>query len=170
MTFLKKNSADAAARLVLAYHYITCDHKDAAIAQLEQLVKLKPNDQLAADLLQQLDPEAKIPEQPPITEPPAAVAKVAKEDLQGTWKAERESGEQYQMSLDDKGKFVWKFTAGDGKSQEVKGVYAIDKDGVLALEMNDEGTLLAQLDVKGDKMDFYMLGDSQGSEPLKFSR
>jgi hypothetical protein len=49
-------------------------------------------------------------------------------------------------------------------------VYAIDKDGVLALEMNDEGTLLAQLDVKGDTMDFYMLGDSQGSAPLKFAR
>ena len=49
-------------------------------------------------------------------------------------------------------------------------VVVFDKDGVLALEMNDEGTMLAQLDVKGDKMDFYMLGDSQGSTPLKFTR
>jgi hypothetical protein len=73
------------------------------------------------------------------------------------------------MSRLRKGKFSWKFSA-DGKSQEVRGVYAIDKDGVLALEMNDEGTMLAQLDVKGDKMDFYTLGDSQGSAPLKFSR
>ena len=29
---------------------------------------------------------------------------------------------------------------------------------------------VAQLDVKGDKMDFYMLGDSQGSPPLNFAR
>lgn len=168
--FRKRNTNDAAAIFVLAYHYITCNHKDAAIAQLQQLVKLQPKDQLAANLLQQLDPEAKIPDQPEITKPPEAVAEVSKDELLGTWQAKRAGGEQYQMSLDDKGKFVWKFTAANGKSQEVKGVYAVEKDGVLALEMNDEGTLLAQLDVKGEKMDFYMLGDTQGGQPLHFAK
>jgi tetratricopeptide (TPR) repeat protein len=168
-TVRRESADDSAVCFVLAYHYITCNHKDAAISQLEQLVKLQPKDQLAANLLQQLDPEAKIPEQPDVTKPPEAVAAISQEQLQGSWQAKRASGETFQLALDDKGKFSWKFSA-DGKSQEVRGVYAIDKDGVLALEMNDEGTMLAQLEVKGDKMDFYMLGDSQGSAPLKFSR
>ncbi|MBT6156312.1 MAG: tetratricopeptide repeat protein [Planctomycetaceae bacterium] len=168
-TVRRANADNSAVCFVLAYHYITCNHKDAAIGQLKQLVKLQPKDQLAANLLQQLDPEAEIPNQPDVTKPPEAVDAISQEQLQGSWQAKRASGETFQLSLDDKGKFNWKFSA-DGKSQEVRGVYAIDKDGVLALEMNDEGTMLAQLDVKGDKLDFYMLGDSQGSAPLKFSR
>ena len=165
----RSNANDSAACFLLAYHYITCNHNDAAISQLKQLVALQPKDQLAANLLQQLDPEAKIPNQPELTQPPEAVAAISQEQLQGKWSAQRSTGQTFQLSLDDKGKFSWKFSA-DGKSQEVRGVYAIDKDGVLALEMNDEGTMLAQLDVKGDKMDFYMLGDSQGSAPLQFTR
>jgi tetratricopeptide (TPR) repeat protein len=169
-TFRSKSPQDAAACFVLAYHYITCNHNDAAIDQLKQLVKLQPKDQLAATLLQQLDPEAKIPEQPEITKPPETVPDVSKKQLQGTWRAKRASGEQYRLSLDGKDTFVWIYTPAKGNKQEVTGVYAVEKDGVLALEMNDEGTMLAQIDVKGNKMDFYMLGDTQGVEPLHFAK
>lgn len=168
--FRNKNPQDTAAHFLLAYHYITCNHSDAAIPELKQIVAINPKDQLATTLLQQLDPEYEIPEQPAMVKPPEAVAPVAQQSLLGTWDAKRKSGERFQLSLDDKNVFVWKFTTADGKSQEVKGVYAVEKDGVLALEMNDEGTMLAQLDVKGNEMDFYMLGDTQGNEPLHFAK
>lgn len=160
---------DAAARLVLAYHYITCDHKDAAVKQLTTLVKLSPQDRLAATLLQQLDPKAKVPDAPKIVEPPKQVAEIDPKSLPGVWTARRSNGERFKMTLDDKGKFSWKYTSG-GKTQEVTGVYAVKDDGVLALEMNDDGVMLAQLDIKGRNMDFYMLGDTQGTKPLRFVR
>jgi tetratricopeptide (TPR) repeat protein len=165
--FVASHAQDAAGHFVLAYHYVTCDHKDTAIAQLKQVVKISPNDSIALSLLQQLDPNAEIPKQPEITKPPTTVAKVDSSSLPGTWKAKRSSGEAFEMSLDDKGTFTWKFTS-QGKTQTVRGVYAIDKDGVLAMELNDEGVMLAQIDMKDNQLDFYMLGDMQGAEPLHF--
>ena len=41
-------------RFVLAYHYLTAGFKDAAITELQQIVKRKPSDQLSAQLLAQL--------------------------------------------------------------------------------------------------------------------
>ena len=168
--FERAHPDDSAAPFVLAYHYITCGHNDAAVGQLKRVLKLQPKDELAATLLEQLDPEAKVPDQPEITEPPEDVNKVDSKALVGTWEAKRPSGETFTMSLDEKGAFDWTYSQ-DGNSQEVKGVYGVDKDGVLAMEMNDEGTMLAQLDGKGNNgFDFYMLGDQQGNEPLHFER
>ena len=44
----------APARFVLAYHYLTQGHTEAAVAELEEVVKLQPADQLSAQLLTQL--------------------------------------------------------------------------------------------------------------------
>ena len=52
--FTKANPQDAASRFLLAYHYMSCGHADAATRQLEQVVKLMPNDRVAADLLKML--------------------------------------------------------------------------------------------------------------------
>ncbi len=160
---------DAAARLLLAYHYLTGGHADAAKEQLQKLLTLTPTDPLARNMLAELDPTAVPEEAPPTVEPPAAANAVQAEAVAGTWKATRPGGDSFTMELKADGAFTWSFTQG-GQTQSVSGVYAIDEQSVIAMEMEDGGVMLAQLDLQGDKLDFMMLGDDRNSPPLQFAR
>jgi thioredoxin-like negative regulator of GroEL len=51
---VKASPEDSAARFVLAYHYLVCQQPDAAANMLEQVVRLTPDNQLAAELLKVL--------------------------------------------------------------------------------------------------------------------
>ncbi len=167
-SYCKKNPSDQAARFVLAYQYVTAGHDDAAIEQLQGLVKANPQDQVSIQMLQRLDPDAEIPNPAKKVEPPKPADPVETKQLQGSWKATR--GESsYEMELEENQEFTWKFTA-DGKTQEVRGIWSVDKDGVLAMEMNDSGVMLAQTIVKGNDLEFYMLGDTTGNDPIDFKK
>src|SRR4029077_3031087 len=50
-----QNPEWAASRFVLAYHYLTQGHPEAALTQLKAVVALQPKDQLSAQLVQQLE-------------------------------------------------------------------------------------------------------------------
>ena len=50
--FVQANPASTAGRFVLAYHYLTQGHIDAAVAQLKQVAALAPQDKLSAQLAQ----------------------------------------------------------------------------------------------------------------------
>lgn len=167
--YCKKDSSDMAARFVLAYHYVTAGHNDAAKQQLELLVATNPKDSVSIDMLLRIDPEAKIPDLPTEVEPPKPTESVAKEQFQGDWKATR-GNSKFEMNLAENGEFSWKFAAGSDKPQEVRGVWSVDEEGVLAMEMSDSGVMLAQTIVKGNELDFYMLGDTEGSDPLEFKK
>jgi hypothetical protein len=52
--FVGRNPQSAASRFVLAYHYLTEGHPDAALPLLKHVVQLQPKDQLSAQLVQQL--------------------------------------------------------------------------------------------------------------------
>ena len=49
-------------------------------------------------------------------------------------------------------------------------IWDVDGKGILAMEMNDEGVMLAQVLFKDGKLDFYMIGDTEGTPPLKFTK
>ena len=49
--YAKAYPAASEARFLLAYHYLTCGYTDAAAAQLKEVVRLNPKDQLSAQLL-----------------------------------------------------------------------------------------------------------------------
>lgn len=164
--YCRSKPDDMSGRFVLAYHYVTGGHGDAAQPVLEQLINANPQDQVAKQLLLQIDPEAKIPDAPEPVEPPQPSNPVESGALVGDWRATRDGG-TFEMDLDENKEFKWTYSA-NGDSQSVTGVWGVDDDGVLALEMNDEGAMLAQVVVSGSKLDFYMLGDTQGMEPLKF--
>ena len=53
---IKGNTAVASKRFVLAYHYMVQDHIDQARQQFEQVVKLQPKDELAAQFAKLLTP------------------------------------------------------------------------------------------------------------------
>lgn len=159
---------DPAARFVLAYHYTTAGQNDEAIDQLKKLLELEPNDQTAKQILLGLDPNADVPNPAPQIEPPTPTADVKTTELIGTWTATRDQSD-FEMKLQDDNKFSWKFDQ-NGKASEVTGVWSVDNKGVLALEMNDQGVMLAQIVQKNDALDFYILGDDKGNEPLHFAK
>lgn len=163
------NPDDAADHFVLAYQYLTAGHAEAAQREFEEVLKLNPQDELSARLLLELDPDAKVPSPPKVTEPPKPSSPIQESQLYGDWQANRDDGSSFGMDLSENGEFTWTFSQGD-QSQKVTGVWGVDDDGVIAMEMNDGGTMLAQLDLKDSDLDLYMLGDTRGSEPLHFQK
>ena len=55
-TYVSQSPQSAAARFVLAYHYLTQGHADAAVTQLREASRLQPKDTVSAQLLRQLQP------------------------------------------------------------------------------------------------------------------
>lgn len=164
--YVGDNPSNTAGLLVLSYHYITAGHDDAAASQLKRLVKLLPDDPLATQLLLDVDPDAELPEQPKEVLPPKPKSEISEDQVRGSWIAKR-GQRNFSMDLQDDGTFAWTYTEGD-QSQKVTGIWQIDDEGVLAMEMNDEGVMLAQVLPDNGELDFYMLGDTQGSPPLRF--
>jgi tetratricopeptide (TPR) repeat protein len=164
--YVGENPSDTAGLLVLSYHYITAGHDDAAASQLTRLVKLTPDDPVVIQLLLGVDPDAELPKPPKEVLPPKPTAEIAKDQLAGSWVAERDE-RKFSMTLNDNGTFAWTYSEGD-QSQKVTGIWDVDDEGILAMEMNDEGVMLAQVLLKDPDLDFYMLGDTQDSPPLHF--
>ncbi|MGI9472149.1 MAG: tetratricopeptide repeat protein [Rubripirellula sp.] len=159
---------DNAGLLILSYQYITAGHDDAAATELKRLIQLTPTDPVAIQLLLSVDPEAQLPEQPKEVVPPKPTSEIAKAQLDGSWSAKR-GDRQFDMDLKEDGTFAWTYSEGD-QSQEVTGVWGVDDQGILAMEMNDDGVMLAQVLMNDGKLDFYMLGDTQDEPPLEFAK
>jgi tetratricopeptide (TPR) repeat protein len=166
--FVTDNPDDNAGLLVLSYQYITAGHDQAAATELERLVALTPTDPVAIQLLLSVDPDAKIPDPPQEVLPPQPTAKITKDELNGSWSADRE-GREFEMDLREDGTFLWAYSQGD-QTQRVTGVWDVDDKGILAMEMNDDGVMLAQVLFKDGKLDFYMIGDTEGTPPLEFTK
>ena len=70
--FVTANPRSTSGRFVLAYHYLTQGHTDAAVAQLKQVVALAPQDTLSAQLVKQFSKPGAEPDAPAATPAPAA--------------------------------------------------------------------------------------------------
>jgi len=79
--YVNANPKSSASRFVLAYHYLTQDHPDAALRMLREVVALTPNDTLSPQLIQQISggtKEAEAPKAKPAEPPTAAPVKEGK--------------------------------------------------------------------------------------------
>jgi tetratricopeptide (TPR) repeat protein len=185
---VRQNPQDAAGHFVLAYHYMTAGHADSAANQLAQVTQLVSNDRVAADLLRMLktpqtaasSPGAPGPTpKPPVEEPsavgPGAVSNaempsVDPKMLVGSWKASRDDGSQFELTLTGEQDFRWKFTASKQKPQELSGKYTVEHN-VLALQQKSGGALIGQVALKGTgPFNFKMLGGPQEDPGLDFSK
>ncbi len=177
--FTKANPQDAASRFLLAYHYMSCGHPDAAARHLQQVVKLMPNDRVAADVLKMVSaPQAGQPgetAQQPTPQPPQeptrpAAKPVDPATLVGTWKAARPDGSKFDLTLTNDAKFTWSFAQKDQAAQAFGGNYSVEGN-VLALERKDGGSLIAEVTPGGEaKFNFKLLGAPQEDPGLDFSR
>jgi hypothetical protein len=164
---VKANPDDAAARFLLAYHYLTCGHNDAAAAQLKKVVALNPQDSLSSQLLQGLGdkepPAASKPKDTDPAKPEAAAKPVEAAMLVGAWKSSRADGSTFALTLTKDGKFNWKYTQ-KGKTQDYSGPYTV-ADNLLILKQNDNPVMVGQVTLSGENQFTFKLPGENPSDP-----
>ena len=155
-------------RFLLAYHYMSCGHKDAAADELKQVVRLNPKDQLAVQLLAGLTGET-VPAPTPTAAPPAPAKPVDAAALVGSWQASRQDGASFSLDLTDAKTFAWKYTQ-DGKTQEFKGDYTL-ADNLLILKQDGNPTMIGQVTMADPgQFQFKLAGDNPSDSGLTFTR
>jgi tetratricopeptide (TPR) repeat protein len=174
--FVNAKPKEADARFVLAYHYVTGSHKEAAIKQLREVVLLQPADQLSVQLLRGLGGE--VPAEPGSTPAPAAQEpQVARDDppeppdidaakIVGRRTAKRSDGTTFTLDLTPDNKFTWAYERG-GKKQEFGGTYSVD-GAVLVLERGDKATMPGLVTMEGTGFNFKLFGAPEGDAGLDF--
>ncbi len=170
--FTKANPQDAASRFLLAYHYMSCGYPAAAARHLQQVVKLMPNDRVAADVLKMVaaPQPSETAQQPPQEPTPPAAPPVDPATLVGTWKAARPDGSKFDLTLTNDAKFTWSFAQKGQAAQAFGGNYSVEGN-VLALERKDGGSLIAEVTPSGEsKFNFKLLGAPSDDPGLVFSR
>ena len=175
-----KDHPDAAdARFVLAYHYLTCGHSDAAKDQYQEILRLQPGDQLTAQLLKLAggdapkDAAGKPTPQPPDAEPmaqsdiqPPAEFDAAK--IVGKWTAKRPDGGIFSLALTKDSKFTWGYEQG-GKKQEFGGTYKID-GAILVLERRDGSQMPGLVTLASNGFNFKLYGGPPDDPGLDFRK
>lgn len=169
---VKANPRSADGRFLLAYHYLTMGHTDAAMRQYEQVVRLQPEDRLSQEMLQALGSDGtQQPQAPPATALAAPSAQPVPADaLLGQWSASGPHDANFTMVLQPDGTFTWQRTAAGGAQQSVSGVYALDGN-VLALEPDEGDPMIAEVQLAGNnQLQFRMVGAPQNDPGLTFRR
>ena len=176
--FTAANPQDAASRFLLAYHYMSCGHPEAAVRHLQQVVALMPNDRVAADMLKMVSPpptgSPDAPAQPPAPlSPPAptrgAATPVDPTTLVGTWKAARADGSTFDLTLTNDANFTWRFAPKNQAAVEFGGTYTVEGN-VLALERQGGGALIAEVTPHSrGKFNFKLVGAPDDDPGLNFS-
>lgn len=159
----------AAARFVLAYHYLAQGHKDDALTQLQQVVRLQPNDPLAAQLVKVLSEEAPaaLPAVDPAPAQPTAAGAAA--DLTGQWTAPG-PGAAIALTIGPGDAFVWNVTQ-NGQARPIQGKFSF-ADGTLTLLPGDNAQpLVGQVAWKDPAhFTFKLAGGPPGDPGLSFTQ
>jgi tetratricopeptide (TPR) repeat protein len=181
--YISQNPRSAPARFVLAYHYLTENHPEAAVKQLEQVVMLQPKDSLSAQLLQQLQPSqaqaeasAASPPAPgqkptsdaaPITGPVAA-GKQGR--LEGSWTAKPDSDTAITLSFLGADRFSW-VVAHKGKDQpKLEGTMTFGRN-ILTLAQNQGPALVGNLAWQDEThFNFKVPGANPNDPGLSFAK
>ena len=120
------NSAVASKRFVLAYHYMVQDHVEQARQQFEQVVKLEPRDELAAQFVKLLTAPSEAPTAA-ATDPARATETAGMHQpspppaaLLGTWKAKPTPDVSIELTLREDGQFTWDVNS-NGQADSITG-------------------------------------------------
>ena len=160
----------ASSRFVLAYHYLTQGHTEAAVSVLEQLVVIKPGDALSTKLLRQLAP----PKDTPAAT--TAVAATAEDTappegatIAGTWTARPAEGTSITLVIQPGGDFTWQ-VADKGQSRQFAGKSTFG-EGMLTLVQDKGPAIVGRVSWKdANHIAFHIVGDGPDDPGLSFSR
>jgi tetratricopeptide (TPR) repeat protein len=166
--YAKSHPAASEARFLLAYNYLTCGHTDAAAAQLKEVVRLNPKDQLSAQLLKSISTSDTA--QQAVPSQPAAPAKPADaSSLVGNWTVTRADSGTIKLALAGDGKFTWALDQ-NGKPQQFSGTYTV-ADNLLILKQGDNPMMVGQVaSLASDRFNFKLAGDNPSDPGLTFMR
>ena len=168
--YVKANPKSAQARFLLAYHYITQGHGEAAAGQLKDVVALQPNDTLSAQLLGKLQPAGTAsvtPQAPPQTQPFDAVK------LTGNWAAQGPRNAKVTLSIKDGGGFTWAVALPGKPPTTITGTSTVADDVLrLAAGQNSQaGALTGQVVWQDDAHFNFRAAGAPADDPgLKFAR
>ncbi len=161
----KSNPAASEAKSLLAENYLTCGYTDAAAAQLKEVVRLNPKDQLSAQLLNSIT--ASDTAQPAIASQPATPADAS--TLVGNWTATRADSATIKLALASDGKFTWGVDQ-NGKPQQFAGTYSV-ADNLLVLKQGDNPMMVGQVAaLANNRFNFKLAGDNPSDPGLTFVR
>lgn len=161
-SYVTANPKSAEGHFVLAYHYMTLGHTDNAVAEYKDVLKLKPNDSVSAQMLQMLGKSAKPAD--PVVE---SDIKIDPASVVGTWTSSRGGKATFEMTLGNDKSFTWSYREGKSK-QDVKGAYALNGN-VLALEPDAGGVMLAEItEPKSGTFTFRVVGEPKSDPGLTF--
>jgi tetratricopeptide (TPR) repeat protein len=169
--FVSANPKSTSGRFVLAYHYLTQGHTDAAVEQLKQVVALAPQDKLSAQLVKQFSPPAAAPETPAESTAPAPEAAPAKEgNLAGKWSARPAGDTTIDLQVDDDGSFTWK-VATKGKPRQLSGKWSFANSLLTLAQDREGGALVGRVTWENDnKWTFRAVGTGSEDQGLVFTR
>ncbi|HEV3006931.1 MAG TPA: hypothetical protein VGX78_20840 [Pirellulales bacterium] len=157
----------AAPRFLLAYHYLLGEHNEQAAAVLEEVVRLEPADQLAAQLLKGLTTPSE--KRSTANLPAESDEPVEASNIIGHWNASRPDGSSFDLDLTTDHKFSWKFKQRD-RQQEFDGTYTLAKN-FLILSASDHNALVGKVSMESDdKLTFRLAGGNPAEPGLTFTR
>ena len=172
------NSRAAAARFVRAYHYLTTGYAEEAVGQWEQVVALRPNDRLSAQMVLELqrfrqgngDRPARTSSTPDTASTAAAAASSSHSGkLEGTWTAHPSPDTTITLTLQKRGPLVWKVSQ-PGRDREFEG-HAIYEKETLTLSQNQDNALVGTVRWQDEgHFTFKILAGQQGDPGLTFAR
>jgi len=173
--YVKSNAQSASPRFVLAYHYATQGHFDAAANTLKQVVSLKPSDTLSAKLLEQIQAAQQKPtdapaEVPPIPEPAAINTAVPEgATISGTWTTEPNAETKVSLAIQPGGAFQWQVNQ-KGQSREFAGTSNFG-GGILTLVPDKTPPIVGRVTwTDANHMTFRVAGDSSNASGLSFAK
>ena len=191
--YTKANTRSAASRFVLAYHYLTQGHRDAALSRFKEVVALKRDDRLSAWLVEQLQAGAEsqpgadtraavageTPKPPRAAEPntttptntPTSTAAPLPEGatISGTWTARPTADTSVTLTIQEAGKFTWHVSA-KGKARDFAGAAGFG-GGILTLIPDKLPPIVGWVSWSDAKhMNFRVIGDAPDSHGLAFSK
>jgi TolA-binding protein len=166
--YAKSHPAASDAKFLLADHYLTCGYTDTAAAQLKEVVRLNPKDQLSAQLLSSIStPDTA--EQAAPSRPAAAASPANAASLVGKWTATRADSATIKLALAGDGKFTWALDQ-NGKPQQFSGTYTV-ADNLLVLKQGDNPMMVGQVaSLANDRFNFKLAGDNPSDPGLTFVR
>jgi len=182
--YISKNAQSAPARFVLAYHYLTENHHDAAAKQFQQVVMLQPKDNLSVQLLQQLQPNKDATSDSPAASSPAAeltpssgnapitgpVVAGKEGRLDGSWKAHPDQDTTVELSFSGADRFSW-VVSHKGKAQpKLEGNMTFGHN-ILTLAQNQGPALVGNLTWQDEThFNFKVPGANSNDPGLSFTR
>lgn len=175
---VRGNAEDVSARFVLAYHKLVAGQTKEASELLTEVTRMEPDDQVARQLLLDLDRDEVESDATttPLKEPLVLGVPDAEElveerstDLAGRWIASQTEA-SIELVLSEEGNFTWSTTQEEQPPRVIRGDFVL-ADDVLVLEGAEAGTFVGKVEPLGaDQFRFQWVNSPAEDSGLLFNR